>query len=300
MGDAIRPGEAATAGLRTADLPELYRSASGRARTEQRRSTQLIGAELVLLALAALSGVEDLNGRADWLKVAGAACFVSAAILKAQLLASRPAERWYQSRAVAEGVKSLAWRFAVGGVPFPVSDPTSGHRYLERVHELATSYGDLTLTPDVDRPDQITPSMESLREQSLARRMDAYVDGRVRDQQRWYANKAREVETNAKRWSTFTLVLQLAAGLHAVLNATGVLRLGLLGLGAALAGTAEAWGHSRHRAGLATAYSVASRDLGKAAAFRGEVTDEAGWAAYVDRAEHVMSREHATWHASHR
>ena len=62
----------------------------------------------------------------DSLHVGGLLSFFAFAIafgLALRLATERPMDNWYEGRAGAESTKTLAWRYAVGGDPFPIGLP---------------------------------------------------------------------------------------------------------------------------------------------------------------------------------
>ncbi|MFE0462080.1 DUF4231 domain-containing protein [Kitasatospora sp. NPDC058965] len=90
-------------------LPELFRVADGASLLAQRRSVSLIRWELALLTgAAAVAGL----GPAAWSWAAGAA-YLAAAVLAALLTRQQPQGLWYEGRAAAESVKTLAWKYVV-------------------------------------------------------------------------------------------------------------------------------------------------------------------------------------------
>ena len=81
--------------------------------------------QLVLLLVAAFSSLisQELPVREARIALAvTAACFFLAAVLKVHALTTKAERLWYEARAVAESVKSLAWRYAVGSEPFRVDN----------------------------------------------------------------------------------------------------------------------------------------------------------------------------------
>ena len=89
--------------------------------------------------LAAVGGAVPLPvGHVDvfgWLALAS---FLGALGAEMYILANQPLRLWYEGRAGAESVKTLTWRYAVGGNPFPTSLTTAeaDHLFLERLSLL--------------------------------------------------------------------------------------------------------------------------------------------------------------------
>ena len=125
--------------LGDAQLPQLFRSADTLSGRSQRQYINGTAAQLLLLvAAAAAAKLPSGGGSTNWGQVTAALCFLCAAILRTLLLPINPESRYYESRAVAESVKTLAWRYAVGGDPFRVDEVEVGDAdriFYERVRE---------------------------------------------------------------------------------------------------------------------------------------------------------------------
>lgn len=81
------------------------------------------------------------------------------------------------------------------------------------------------------------------------------------------------------------------------LEVSGVLDVEVIAVIAVLGASVVAWMETRQFKTLAEAYFVASHEL---AAIRSEIDRQDGtsWAAFVDKAEEAISREHTLWRAS--
>jgi hypothetical protein len=287
-------------GLTRDELPQLFLAADASSLAAQTKFLVLTRYQLVALAGAAICGALTWSGgRQNWVAFGGAAFFLVAAWIRLELLRSRPERTWYDGRALAESTKTLAWRYAVGGNPFPITEalPEVTVRYVEKLKALPIGLKGLSVTPS-SQERQITDAMRSLRESPLAERQSAYEHGRVADQARWYAQKSEDNATRAQRWNNILLLVELLGVLGAVLKAMDVVRLDLLGFSAAIVAGGTAWLQTKQHENLASAYALASSELATIRELIAPIGSEEEWARFVDEAEEAISREHTMWKAS--
>jgi hypothetical protein len=279
------------------DLPALYAAADRASRDGQRRFLVATRVTLGLSVLAAAAGVATLDWHgADWAGVVAAAAFLGAIIAGSYILVDHPEQAWYDGRAAAESSKSLAWQYASGAGPFSVDEcPDPDALLVERLREVLTKLRGFALLGSVDDGEQISPAMRTLRSSSLEERRAAYLADRLDDQRKWYTHKAGWNAQRNFRWRVAALSSQVAGGLFAVLKATGLLEIDLLGVLAAVAVAAAAWVQARDHANLAQAYSVTAQELSLVRARADEIGGETEWAQFVDDAEQAISREHTLW-----
>jgi hypothetical protein len=203
---------------------------------------------------------------------------------------------WFLQRALAESTKSLAWRYAVGGQPFPEDLPASEARALFRARTMLM-IGHPSHIPDDS--DVITRSMVDARASSLNARKATYLTGRIMDQYEWYTAKARYNRRRESRLGYLGASVQIIALAGAALSALSIVNFDMMGVCAATAASFEAYAQLRQHRNLATAYEIAARDLNqvKAIISNGEF-DESEWSTLVDEAEETISREHTSWLAT--
>src|SRR5437899_957932 len=108
-------------------MPGLFVDADRRSLAGQHLTLPLRGLQLILLVVAALLAVAPFTARGiEWGVLGAGIAFAAAFLTEATILSIQPEKTWYQCRAIAESVKSLAWRYAVGGNPFPKDDTDTG------------------------------------------------------------------------------------------------------------------------------------------------------------------------------
>lgn len=288
--------------LEDKDLPAMYRASDLNAGRTQARFIRLTRASLISLVVAAIAGALVWKiGSTDWAGVIAAVAFVFAILVRLQLVRTKPDSEWHRSRTIAESTKTVAWRYAVGGAPFgKANDADVDARFLKRLEEILQDLPGPYLAPADNNPDEITDGMRNLRGQNLDVRKASYVAGRIDDQIEWYGKKTTYNLNHADFWENLLLILELFGVLAAILKATGLFEIDLLGITAAITAAVISWLQVRQHATLARSYTVAGRQLGLVRAKQRQLSDdEEEWARFVDEAEEAISKENTTWRASH-
>jgi hypothetical protein len=305
--------------LTDAGMPPLFEQSDPSAIHAQAWFFSLLGFELILVTLGTLVGL--LSG----IVVPAPAISVSPITLAGNTFTSVPIieltagglifialvfrlirffghfdSKWYEARAVAESVKSVAWRYAVGGRPFERSkDPRVVDALAEaRIGEILTDVGK-KWQPGASMQ-QITDSMRRLRSQPLDVRRAAYRAGRIADQRKWYARKQAQNHGRALVANWVLAILEFLGVAFAVLQTLGIVSLNLQTLAAALVSGGIAWTQAQRYQDLSASYSVTAKEaasIEQAPQLRDQVTEDA-WAAFVDSAEEAFSREHRLWRAA--
>ena len=278
------------------DLPPLYHGADATSVRAQRQYLHATGWRLAMAVLAAVFGalaaLEHGHGL-DPYGLAAAAAFTAALVIEVWLLQDRPEDDWYEGRACAESARTLVWRYAVGGEPFPIGRTDADGALTELLADLLDEFDHLPLAPARQGPASEIP--RTLRNSDLEVRRAAYITDRVRSQQEWYAGKAEFNRRRATLWGQGLIVIEVIGVAVGLLTAFGTITLDFLSIISTAVGCGVAWLAVRQHQSLRLAYSNASHDLAFAAEYLTSVTDEAGWAEAVGVAEEAISREHTMW-----
>lgn len=208
--------------------------------------------------------------------------------------------KWYEARAAAESVKSLAWRYATGGRPFPLGGDEVAIRqlFIQRLEDTLTDVAH-DLQNNVFTDDQkITPKMQALRQASLPTRQAAYSASRIEDQEKWYLRKAKVVAAKAKGWHRWLVAIEVSGVLGSILLALKLIPFNLQGVIGALAGGVISWTQSQRYQDLEASYRITGAELGSIRQGIGTQTTEGAWSTYVDESEEACSREHRLWRAT--
>ncbi|WP_336030567.1 DUF4231 domain-containing protein [Geodermatophilus sp. FMUSA9-8] len=279
------------------DHPALFRAADRLALGAQRSAVRRNFGYLTLVIVAAIGGVVDISVRGDSLHLGGVIsviAFLGALLLGLATASKQPERQWYQGRAVAESVKSLAWCYAVGGEPFPVSRGDADALLVDRFRQILTEVSELNLS-EVSDTRQISTKMRSLRTAALEQRRAAYMHGRVEDQCGWYSRKAKVNRRRGNQWAAAAAIASTLGIVAGLLRSVNALDVDLLGVLAAVAAGFSSWMQFRQHRTLSTSYALAAQDLGLVRDAAPTMPDEETWAGFVGDAEDAISREHTVW-----
>lgn len=280
------------------DLPGFWKDADSASLNGQMWTMRYVRARLLGSVVAALGGLLSLHaGRLD---VAAALVMVGFLVALAAEIASwihKPERTWYEGRALAESAKTLSWRFAVCADPFPASMPMDSATDLLRTRMDEVSEGVAAHVVFSSQSFTCTDKMMEVRSAPYLERRTAYVAGRTQEQHTWYANKAKLNRRHATGWRVILVLAELLALVLAALRVFGGWDADLAGLMGALIAAGGAWVAVKQFVPLASAYSVAAKELAiQTEKLKG--TAEQDWALVAADAEEAISREHTTWLAS--
>lgn len=286
--------------LEHGDFPGLFQAADEQSVRSQQRHLRAVRARLLLAGLAAVSGAATLTaGPADLAALCTALFFVGALGADVLMLRTQSDKGWYQGRALAESAKTLAWRYAVGGAPFPRTLPygQADQLFAERLGNLRRDFESVSLLPSP--AEAITPRMRELRSAPLAERRETYLNHRTNEQKSWYAGKAVFHRRRADLFQRLVLACEVLGVAAALARAVHAVPFDLAGILAAAVSGLAAWNSARQHGSTAEAYTTATHDLDLAQLQLHHPDDEPGWASAVADAESAISREHSTWRSSH-
>lgn len=305
---AVEDVRAAVRSISSRDYPALYFAASEAAKVGQTSYKRLVLAELVLtitgltIALVASLGPANLLAAVGLtsgtlLVVASAIPFLAALVLKFINRSSGYAEDWFNGRALAETVKSLAWRYMMRVSPYANADGDQrftsdlagilrrGAEFRQAVERLPEGAG------------QISQAMRSVRDLELTDRRDYYVARRLLDQAEWYRRKSAASRRAASRWFWWSVVFQLGAATVALLSLAGGgdSILGLMTLFGSVAIAMTAWTQLNRHDELGKSYALALQELLLISAPAGQADTEEALESLVREGEEAVAREHRLW-----
>lgn len=284
--------------FRDTHLPSFWRDADEASALGQRHTLLYARLRLGGATLAAFGGVLSWQvGRVD---AAGSIILLgfTVALISELLTWFRQPERdWYEGRAVAESVKTLAWRYAVGADPFPMSLPRDeAERVLrERISRVLDHVSDRITFNAGDSV--VTDRMERLRCSGFDVQRATYIRDRTRQQRDWYARKARHNRVKAHVWRGGMVAAEVIALVLAALRVFGGWQVDLAGLMAAGIAAAAAWVALKQFSNLSAAYSIAAKELA-IQTDKLRAVPATDWSQVVADAEEAISREHTMWLAS--
>ncbi|GAB2770000.1 DUF4231 domain-containing protein [Streptomyces daliensis] len=280
-------------------LPPFFQDADAGSIRSKRRYFGQLRASLLLLFLAALCGAATFNIQGiDWAGALAALAFIGSIIVRLYIEQQRDERRWYECRAAAESCKTLSWRYAVCGDPFPESMSANDARrlFLSRLREI--SFG-LEIV-DVSTGTDVNEAMEQCRSSSRAERIEIYKTNRLMEQVDWYSRMATVRDKGSRRWRSCALAGELLGIIAGTLKAYGVVPIDLLGVVSAGVAGMTAWFQAHRLDTEATAYSLTAREIRHILSLLEENADADQWAKFVSQAETAISREHTMWAAGRR
>jgi hypothetical protein len=252
-----------------------------------------------MLLVGTLSGLAVQVTDVSPLAYFGVAAYLVLVVLRLAIKVNGPDRVWYENRLVAESVKSLAWRFAVGGAPFQIGEDDKPYAadevFSERLSGVIRDASHVPLPDPRQGTEQITAGMRSLRRQPLASRIETYEHDRVYPQLVWYATKAEQHSKRSNRLDMLMLGASGAAVVFGFGQAIGVITVNLLGLAGIVAAIVATWQATTHYSKQANDYSMAAHQLTIVQTMIGHQEDEEEWAGFVDDTEDGISREHTSW-----
>lgn len=281
-------------------MPQLFISADRSSSAGQKAYLNGTITKYAALVLAAACGLPAAVIPESSIKIGGVLSillFIFSLFIEIALWRSHPERSWYDGRALAESVKTLTWKLAVGGEPFPLSMSSGSARqaFLSKLSSLRSRYKvDVQPAEGAYLPDWIF----QYRSMTLQQRRDAYLRERLEDQKVWYASKATASRKAARQWRVALIVLELTGATVALLATMNVFEVPLSGVVSTLIAGIGVWLASRQHDSNARAYGTAALDLGEAEAKITATRTEADWAREMNDAEDAISREHTLWLAS--
>lgn len=284
------------------DYPALYRAADAASLAAQRSYLRLTKDNLILLvagaALAAMSGAFESAKPA--FAIASAILLALALVVTTYLKTSKLEQIWYGGRAVAESVKSMTWRYAVGADPYSVdlAPAEADKKFLAELQSILKERKQLAFGfgGEFAQEPQISQRMRGLRAMTVEERKSTYASERILDQRRWYGSQAASNRSRENKYF-FAIVL---SQLFAMVTAIGLVRwpetnLKLTGLFTSLASALIAWLQMKQHKELAQSYSVAEIELGFIQNQAQHVVNNRDLSDFVGDAENAISREHTLW-----
>ncbi|MER7014167.1 DUF4231 domain-containing protein [Saccharopolyspora sp. NPDC000359] len=290
--------------LTPADHPGLFQAANAAAARHRHTYLRAVRSRLGLIVAAGVLATLTLrlgDTAIDLFAVGAVLALIGALAIELAVLSTRPDRLWAESRALATSAKTLAWRYATCAEPFPVDDEQADQRLTERLRALQQQLPDVPLTQHTT--ETITERMRALRGAPLAERKEAYLIGRVLDQQDWCETRAQHHLQQARYFQTAVLVVELLGVAGALTEAFGTTGLNQAGATAVVvAATAvaaiAAWTATRRHTAKAAAYRRTTNELGAIRTHLDTDLTEPQWSRAVAEAEATITRNHPTWHAT--
>lgn len=283
------------------DFPTLYLVASEVSRVGQRSYKRWILANLVLVVVAALLSVVPEWAPAQLeepLAVAIAVVLLAAVLTKFMNYFMRGDRDWFDGRAVAESVKTNAWRYMMRVPPFR-EESNVNETFTERLRAILADYSGMEhiLEAAPKEMHQITPRMKQLRMRDWQERRSEYVRYRLEGQITWYRTKSIEARASSKKWGVASIVAEGSGILIALsIFVVPVLSLvSLVGVVASIAAGFQAWTQVGRHAEVSRSYAMACQELVAIRDFMNAARTEDEFLRSIEFSEEAISREHTMW-----
>lgn len=276
--------------------PSLYEAASKASASGQAHYAFLVRINLLLLICASALSILGVLLRLPIVWLVLIIDLLAAMAIRIYGRHAHPEHDWFNGRAVAESIKTAAWRFAMGATPFHSGDAASREaRFINRLTEIMKERTQLRL-PRVPGTDQaISDEMRRISALEWTERRAIYLARRLDDQVEWYSSKAETSQHRSNQWTIAALAAEFAAVVSAVFLLVLSTIPNLVGLFTSLGAGATAWTQLRRHDDLAQSYGLAAVELQLAKARVVASADEGAFVSHVDDTEETISREHTLW-----
>lgn len=277
-------------------LPGLFRSAD--AASVKAQANYFLGLKLYLFLLVVAATVTYLWPSDEFGAIASAILFLLTLGILIYLRLKRPDDTWYNGRAVAESVKTRAWRWVMRAEPY---DDSHTHEavttlFIDDMKKILSQNRRLSDALDVSVGfEAITESMANIRALSGIRRLEVYQAQRIDNQADWYTNKSRANKKWANVWfwvSVFLHALAIIMLLYRIRAPEMSLPTESI---AVAAGAVITWLQAKKHNELNSSYALAAHEIMLIKAGSQHIRSEAELSDFVLDTEHAFSREHTQW-----
>ncbi|MCW9059958.1 MAG: DUF4231 domain-containing protein [Gammaproteobacteria bacterium] len=281
------------------DMPGLYQSADQASLDAQKIYFRGLRWYLILLVCAAYISYAQPNDIIGALLSAG--LFLITLGILIFIRVQRPDDTWYNGRAVAESVKTRAWRWMMRADPYEDCDNIEivSKQFISDLKAILEQNKSLShsLQSTSAVKDPVSHSMKVIRALPVADRLALYVDQRVQDQVEWYWQKSHFNKRRAQQWFWVSVSLHgaaIAMLLYRINDPTLSLPVEVI---ATTAGAAFTWLQAKKHNELNSAYAMTAHEIVLIKGESASVHGEEQLSEYVVNSETAFSREHTQWAA---
>lgn len=275
--------------------PALFESADESAASSQTAFFAVLVAELGLLVASALLSLADYAS--PYWAILQAVVLLAALGCTIYIYAAKPDRRWYASRAIAESIKTVTWRYVSKAEPFDCVDMEARGRFTATLKSIVEQNRDVAQQFSGQLGGrQITAEMDRARSSNLDERIATYLTGRVEEQHRWYARESKKNRQRANQFFVALIAINSIAVLLAITKIafpenpywpTEVV--------VTLAAVVLTWIQARRFSQLASSYALAAHEISLIREQAEGLTSEEDFSKFVGDAENAFSREHTQW-----
>jgi hypothetical protein len=290
----------ATDSLDEESLPSLYRTADSISASSQKEHFYFAIGYLGLLFLGSiLAYVTAFWPNSKLIAIAAALSFLGSLALSLVAFFQRPESAWYSARAVAESVKTRAWRWMMRAEPYTDRESIEQARkefisdlkaILDQNREMANRIDGTHCCGDA-----ITNEMERIRGMGFLERFEVYKSARIQNQLSWYQRKTVFNRRRVKQWLSVSVGLNVVAIfllLYKISDPTLFLPIEVV---AFLAGSTLTWTQMKKYRELATSYGLTAHEITLVKGETANISEERHFSEFVLNSENAFSREHTQW-----
>lgn len=278
-------------------LPGLYQSADQASLKAQATYYNALRTYLILLIIAAL--VSFCWPKDSIAAILSASLFLVTLAILIFIRVKRPDDVWYNGRAVAESVKTRAWRWMMRAEPYQDCENVEivSKQFINDLKTILNQNRSLSdvLESNAGVKEPISEVMKGIRSRAIEERLEIYKQQRIDNQSKWYALKSAFNKRRAKQWFWVSVFLHSSAVvmlLYRIKNPTSSLPIEVLATSASAALT---WLQAKKHNELNSSYALAAHEI---VLIKGEalsVDSEKNLSEFVLDTENAFSREHTQW-----
>jgi len=287
--------------IEDSEFPGLYQSANSASVKEQQKYFNGIAVYLVLLILAALFAYLSDGNQNPSTKIISTIFFLVTLSIMIWLRVSKPDDIWYNGRAVAESVKTRAWRWMLRAEPYEDCENVEIMR-RKFVGDLKTILkqnesliGRLGIGVSLAEP--ISEKMLEIRKLTLNDRLEVYRTERIINQALWYSKKAKFNKKKSTIWFWFSVILHAFAIILLLYNIKDPNIKLPIEVIAVAASSVLTWLLTKKHNELSSSYSLTAHEIMLLKSETNIITTESELSEYIMNCENAFSREHTQWFA---
>lgn len=280
-------------------LPVLFQVSDEASLKAQKHYFFALKCYLSLLVVAAL--ISFYFPKESWATIVSAILFLITLGVLIWLKVQRPEDIWYNGRAVAESVKTRAWRWVMKAEPYEqsVSDEQVRKEFISDLKSIFNQNKSLSGYLDwvIHNDNVISDNMTQIRNMPLDERMSIYKQERIKNQAEWYAKKSFFNRRRAKLWFVVSIILHsiaIAMLLYRIKAPNMSLPIEVV---ATLASAVLTWLQSKKHNELNSSYSLAAHEIILIKNEAEMISTEEEFSKFVLNSESAFSREHTQWTA---
>jgi len=283
------------------DLPALYRAADKASTIAQKQFVKLTAINLGLLILSAIVGSLALSNASEKtaLAITSAVLLTISIFVTIAIRMTKLEQAWYDGRAIAESVKTMAWRYMTGTDPYYINlGEKADSLFIDNLSLLTDERKTFVarLSNKLAMGKQITDKMKSVRNLDTETRKAVYLSERIDDQRKWYSDKSEANLRSANKFFAGTIISQALAIISSfIIIIWPRLQVRFTGIFTTLIAAFMTWTQMKRNEQLAQSYGLAAHELHFIHAKAAQIKTDDELSHYVINSENAISREHTMW-----